>query len=735
MRRWIFGANVQSIKNVYSSLFLVFLILVSGVVEASSGVGGMMIKTRNPQPNVIWLSVDDIGNLQYDALESKYGQTNPLAKYFVNDDGRGTVLHPAALSDTPNLNRMLRAGVSFDAFTVGNQCGQTRGMLLYGTLYSGAGVTPPLNSTAPTPAIGADKRIADSTDYVIYQGGKSQFGTGQCALNWAEPQPLPYPWAVADDYILPSASFALESGADFCVGAGTLYYQMEAHIAFPVLSRNSSGGFDQSKWIPPTDLGLVDGYMHVDEMMTYHSIETMKSSAYARPDGSAGDPQSLWDNHYNKPFFIHLGYHSLHNGEGDLAGNYKGYTSPQGYWIPAPNNKTEFVSTNGTALVDITPSTYNPPRFSTRFDYATAVSGGWPLTTQIGFMSSHSPPWVSTYTDCGYSYPDGEFYEELYSTTNPWGYKPGKGKASFLGPYQDCLKGSTKFVDNQIGHYLDALGSAGMANTLIIFTGDNGQSGSRGRNIRGTNYLPGTTEGQGPGHFGSDPDFAPDISDFAIPDPLQYGGGFLNTWGKQTVTETGFNVPLVMMGGWLNRDTYGSRSTKRLNGADITETLIQIMSPSVTPMTPDGRDFSSLLRRDCHNGNCDEIADTATADWTYTSLHSNHGMTYKKITDITGTHQYSFTRQSSGSGCPLKESDGGPTGCGDARDRCDWVIDLLSDTPWEDLRIAAITGTGHPSLPAIYASMDTLLTARRASSLAASPPVFAEGGQNCSVAP
>ena len=189
------------------------------------------------------------------------------------------------------------------------------------------------------------------------------------------------------------------------------------------------------------------------------------------------------------------------------------------------------------------------------------------------------------------------------------------------------------------------------------------------------------------------------------------------------------------MGGWLNRDTYGSRSTKRLNGADITETLIQIMSPSVTPMTPDGRDFSSLLGRDCHNGNCDEIADTATADWTYTSLHSNYGMTYKKITDITGTHQYSFTRQTSGSGCPLKEADGGPSGCLIASDRCDWVIDLLSDTPWEDLRIAAITGTGHPSLPAIYASMNTLLTARRASSLGLSPPVFAEGGQNCSVAP
>lgn len=692
-----------------------------------------MIKTKNPRPNIIWLSVDDVGYAAYDALGGAWGPTSPHAKQFRDVTGPSTVIHTAPINITPNLNRMLRSGVSFDSFIVSNQCGSTRGMLSTGHVADLTGVGP-LNPSAPIDNKLVSRRIADDTDYVIYAGGKSQFGTKNCGpLNYptSGSSPSNFPWPLTGESQAPGSPMGLDAGTDFCVGEQGLSYEMEFTKKFPVLTRNSAGGYDSSAWTPPATLGLTDGYMHVDEMMTYHSIESIKETAYARPDGSAGDPQSLWDNHYNKPFFINLGYHVFH---GDVT-VYKGTTSPQGYTTIRGNDKRHYVGSAPTirGIIEADNPSYNPPRWSNSIrNYADANAGDWPLTqySGLGREQQGAAQFTSNLFSCGPDWDDGDFTSSLWDTASPWLPLPGNNKASTLGPWQACRQGQSIFIDNQIGHYIKALGSAGMQNTLIMFTGDNGSS--QPAVSQATNYP-----------FGTDPVFVPDDADWIV-GPESISGvaivpNLLNTGGKLSVTETGFHVPLVVMGGWLNRATYGSRASKRLNGADIAETLSQLMNPKSTPVTPDGRDFSQLLQRDCHSGNCDTIADTPTTDWTYTAMPKGAGYSYKRITDVSGTHQYSMYRQNDGSGCELNANHGGPIpdalacptdGHADG-DRCDWVIDLLSDTPWLNLRSNATTAIDHPSLPSIYSELSTRTTLMRSGAGSNHTGNESEGGTGC----
>jgi hypothetical protein len=652
------------IKNILSALFI-FLFTSSLATASSNAVGGLLIKGHNPKPNIIWISVDDVGRDNYYMLGAYQSPNHADTMYYANNDGLGSswTHNDPVNTPMPNLLHMTRQGVNFTGAWSGMQCQPTREMLRLGlTKWSNS----PTNATAVADGLGTAERIlATDPEYEIVTGGKTQFSnsclTGLDPTGTANNMPALTPG--------PAVSFNL------CLGQHGLTYDVkfarrfnEAHID------HDTGIGTLVEWdtsMLPADIknGLTDEYMHVDENMVYRSIEHIKDTALSRSDGSSGDFHSPWDNHYARPYMISMGFHEYH---GDKAG-YMGNESPQGYTTFEEGSKSLGPSSNAALW---------PNHGLPGYTYAQAAASSLPLGP-----SGWSIPYAAS---CGPDWP------LCWRTSEWWGADihdengeiPGNGKAMTLGPWEGYSQGASLFVDRQISLYLKALGTAGLKNTLFIFTGDNGSVNGTASNYKGLNkgadWIPVPDDGDWQ-----------DIIETVNPTLLAAGYAY-----KGTESETGLNVPFVAMGGWVNPDSAGSTSELRFLSTDVAETISQLATPSSLPLTPDGRDFSSLFSLDCHNGACDSIAGPLWEDtYSQAKVVASPSAVTQPFDDAGGTRRtYRIMRFAS---------------------ECDWVQDLSAADPNVDIRS---TVSSDADLLAAYTRLNAGLILRGSA---------VEGGSGC----
>jgi len=146
--------------------------------------------------------------------------------------------------------------------------------------------------------------------------------------------------------------------------------------------------------------------------------------------------------------------------------------------------------------------------------------------------------------------------------------------------WYDCQVTQLKFVDEQLGAIIDWLGPHGLENTLIIFTGDNG-SASDQIALRTKLNAPAAA------------DTTSEPTDYVI--PLAGTPSSIEA-GKDTMTETGLNVPFVVGYGLIPESLRGTSSAARLTFADVAETIVQVVKPNASGyFGTHARDFSGLL--------------------------------------------------------------------------------------------------------------------------------------------
>jgi len=179
--------------------------------------------------------------------------------------------------------------------------------------------------------------------------------------------------------------------------------------------------------------------------------------------------------------------------------------------------------------------------------------------------------------------------------------------------WYDCQVTQLKFVDEQLGAIIDWLGPHGLENTLIFFTGDNGSDSSQ---------IASRSKLNGP----ADANTASEPTD----DPLPLSSAIVNIQaGKNTLTETGLNVPFVVGYGIIPESLRGTSSAARLTFADVAETIVQVVKPNAsgyfgtyardfsglldgTAASQDGLGLGAVVVADCSGTNCN-AADSAAA--------------------------------------------------------------------------------------------------------------------------
>lgn len=234
-------------------------------------------------------------------------------------------------------------------------------------------------------------------------------------------------------------------------------------------------------------------------------------------------PKDFWSTSTQKPFMITLGLHNVHGG--------------RGYWCWDERTALGSVVPYANLLAKIATSGKN---------YGTSSKWAEGPGTQI--------------------YNETQRAEMMADAANG---------ADSWKPWIDCAMTQLKWTDDQIGRLVDWLGPEGLANTLIIFTGDNGTV---------SEMLP-TRHGVDVG------------TDKLVLDSAPYSVT-IDSQGKGTQGEAGLNVPMILAHGPVAKRLYGTSSKARMNLADVVETLAHLSEGTTstdTQYTPHGRDFSSLV--------------------------------------------------------------------------------------------------------------------------------------------
>ena len=606
-------------KFLYILLATVVFMLTSSEIWAGYATGGVVIKKRNSLPNIIFLSIDDAGQEAYGSLDSPY-KADADSKSFTPS---GELLEQPVF-DTPGMDRLMSLGITFTGAWAGAQCGPSRAMISSGSRS--------MNAASITNAETTKRRIQEATDesYVIFGGGKSQLG--RAAGNPADTSPT-CEWGTNGP------------NENMTVGEQALGYSTTWDDTYPYITCGtdpSNKVATNGTYTPSDPLEENSDYVYMDEAITDQAINFIKTQSFG---GNSTD--GVVSNHTAKPFIVAIGYHSTHQDSMQDLSEFDG-------------NRVVFDSvTRGVSGVDNLTAT-----FSER------VAAGLDIQASLGLPGQG--PW--TFYCPNYPMGDRDAWANNDAGTT------GGGKTS-VKSWASCLKTKQKFVDKQIERFLDQLGIAGIKNTLIVFTGDNGSLADQ-LSARAGLFL------------GAD-DFIPDesaITDYAGT-PSCAAGKYC---GKMSVHETGINVPFIMAGGPIDASNRGTTSKLRILNTDVAETLIQTVVPSGSDYTPDGRDFSSVYSADCGAGSCDTIAGS---DWNVTVSQASGEGDIAAIYKLLNGKSFRLMR---------------------FPDRCDYVQDLNAANHNSDLRDDIGEG--------VDSDLDTAWTAMNSALTSLTPTSYSENG-------
>jgi len=596
---------------------------VTAIAQASTNaVGGLLIKKSNEYPNIVWLSIDDVGRETYGALNSPF-KANSGSQTWSDGDS----FAPLTASMTPGLNRLLAKGIDFEGVWAGQQCTTSRAMLSSG---SRATPTSPPTNISPKQHI----QIASGNVYRMMNGGKSQLGSNGASVD-AEGLPPAFGGTCDDLSLTPGRvrpPGQTEGEAHWIVGEYDLGYasvwsRTWTYLKCPSIPPSPAPAALATihSWTPGNATN--DGYVYMDEATTDVALEFIREDAFG-----GGNPRLLWDNHYAKPFVVAIGYHTLHGDSmQDLSGFVTSAGADYGQVQIDDHIKTGIGYTTKKAL------TY-PSDVLESFDAITSFP-------QAGYLWTENCP--------GYPNGDGSGPPNSIASTD---------KKIQLDSWMSCAVTKMVFVDYQIERFLNALGEAGLQNTLIVFTGDNGTNGSQIPNTDGLNK-------------GANAPLDPSVGAVVCG----------NYCGKGTRSETGLNVPFIMAGGPISRSNYGTASKLRLSNVDVAETIIQTVVPSSSRYTPEGRDFTSLYGADCSSGACDNLAGFEIT--LSRNIMPRHGSAVQELTNGKIFRVMRF--------------------CGT---ELDWVQDLAATDPNADLRSLVIS-SGTTELDVAYAALSAALDA------------------------
>jgi len=518
-------------------LVLATLMLLTTPAAAQYAISGGSVGGHSTRlPNIIIIDIDDIGLEAFPQLGSPLAAVAGSQVFEFSDL---TYIHgnsyPFRTADSfPNLNRLLALGVNFQGMWGSGEC-----VLGRQTLRTGNHVSPPNDMSDPdwaqAEADRAPKRqIQDATGeaYKIYHYGKDVMG---CARGTG----------AENDSCMSGTNGPTANRRTGTRSNGPGFWYASEFNIFGGNTDNGDEGTQSAQVytvLPDAELYTVSGkpMKNQDEFGVEQALAYIES--FYQMESPSTSSQSWWDQTAGQPLFVTLGLHYNHLGSGNAC-------------------------------------------FDTAYTKLRPTAGSLNTANYMADPAPTSPVW-KLYDTPTYGL-DARTLEANLTHKDYW--------ASSL----DCQFQQLEWVDTQLGVILDWLGDEGLKNTILIFMGDNGTIGENLGNR--TTLRPPYTDPMAwetgasvsdPRRYGS---YTLDANASGL-NPCPGTSGNVGTMcGKGTNSETGLNVPFVVAGGLIPVWKRGTNEKARLQFADISETLVQLVAPGrVTGY--DGRDFSALIR-------------------------------------------------------------------------------------------------------------------------------------------
>ena len=536
---------------------VVSLLLLLPGVSVASGYGGGRVGGVGKPPNVLIWMIDDTSRETYQNLG--------------NFDTSGRFGAPS----TPRIDSLAQNGINFTGMWSGPLCNPSRTMLRFGAL----------NRATDT---GIDtsikRRIQDQSGnaYQIIHMGKDIFGHGVGTNG-----PANHRWAQAgalgpvggggqsEGTAWWNQRMFVEANDDASDSASGYYYPSASNLyGYTYSAGDASSGGDSydtttNEYLGGSTAAAGQGtkWQHVDETYTDLVKKYLKEDVYNNDTVAS---------HRARPWLTTVGLHSSHT------------SSHISQSVPTAEQQEYY-----EAARDLTV-------YADRWGPATIGGSGVESWVQGSALGGTGEAYNSSYAARGLTLPvavsgvplgcPGYSYAQMQATA---------GDYTAWTAYNRCFRDQTEWADELLGQVIDYLGEEKLRDTLVVFVGDNGTTFD---NLNDRDGLI----------FGADdpiPASGTDPSDGTGYCEFTSGGTTQTVCGKGTHSESGINVPFVVAYGPVAKSNYGTTAKMRANFADVSETVLQMTAPGAGS-TPDGRDFSQVLSKDCSSGQCDALFGT-----------------------------------------------------------------------------------------------------------------------------